>query len=123
MITQGSSYALWKNLNLLDEPCANLTRDDVLQNGRQDIRKHIRKAYETNQKQYNLRSRLPTFKIGQEVFRRNFAQSSMEKGFNAKLSPVFLKARIRAKVGNQYYIVADLEGKDLGFFHAKDIRS
>ncbi|XP_075157743.1 uncharacterized protein LOC142231010 [Haematobia irritans] len=123
MVTHGSSYALLRNLHLLDEPCANIPRDDLLQTVRQDIRKHLKDAYATNQKQYDLRSRLPTFKVGQEVFRRNFSQSNMEKAYNAKLSPVFLKARVREKVGNHYYILEDLQGKAVGTFHAKDIRS
>ena len=69
------------------------------------------------------RTRTPSFQIGQEVFRRNFAQSNAEKNFNAKLSPVFIKARVREKLGNHYYILEDFSGKLVGTFHAKDIRS
>lgn len=108
---------------MLDEPCAKVSRDDQLQTLRQDIRKNIKEAYDRNEKQYNLRTRPSTFTIGQEVFRRNFAQSSLTKGFNAKLSPLFLKARVREKLGNHYYILEDLQGKLVGTFHAKDIRS
>lgn len=122
MITHASSYELLKNLSLLNEPTAKLNRDDSLQLIRQDLRKHIKEAYEKNQKQYNLRVRQQVFNVGQEVFRRNFAQSNMEKSFNAKLSPVFLKARIREKLGSHYYVLEDLQGKLVGTFHAKDIR-
>lgn len=46
---------------------------------RNDLRKRIKEAFDKNQKQYNLRARQQTFTVGQEVFRRNFAQSSIEK--------------------------------------------
>ena len=122
MITHASSYELLRNLKLLDEPSAKINRDDNLQLIRQNLRKHIREAHRTNQQQYNLRSKVQTFKIGQEIYRRNFAQSSAEKNFNAKLSPLFVKARIREKIGNHYYILEDLTGKLIGTYHGKDIR-
>lgn len=76
-----------RQLKLLNEPTLQLSRDDQLQLIREDLKKHIKDAYERNKSHYNLRTRPITFKIGQEVFRRNFAQSNFEKGFNAKLSP------------------------------------
>lgn len=123
MITHASSYELLKKINLLNEPTVKLAKDDNLQLIRQDLRKHIKESFEKNQKQYNLRVREQTFTIGQEVYRRNFAQSNMEKHFNAKLSPVFLKARVREKLGSHYYVLEDMTGKLVGTFHAKDIRT
>lgn len=123
MITHGTTYRLLQKLHLLDEPCTTLDRADQLQTLRQDIRKHIKTAYEKNQAQYNLRTRIPKYNVGQVVYRRNFAQSNQEKKFNAKLSPVFLKAIIREKLGSHYYILEDEHGKLIGTFHGKDIRS
>lgn len=123
MITHGSSYALLKNVQMLDEPSMKLSRDDQLQNLREDIRKSIKSAYEKTRDQYNLRTRIQSFNVGQEVFRRNFAQSSSEKAFNAKLAPLFIKSRVREKLGQHYYILEDLQGKLIGTFHAKDMRS
>lgn len=123
MITHGTSYSLLRNFQLLDEPCAIMSRDDRLQTLRHDLRKQIRQAYETNKDRYNLRTRMPNFKVGDVIYRRNFAQSSMEKSFNAKLAPLFLKARIVQKLGNHYYCLEDMDGKHVGTFHAKDIRS
>lgn len=122
MITHGSSYALLGKLQMVDEPSAKISRDDHLHLIRKDLRKYIKEAYERNQKQYNLRTKPQTFKINQEVFRRNFAQSNMGKNFNAKLCPVFVKARIREKLGNHYYVLEDLRGKLVGTYHGKDIR-
>lgn len=100
MITHGTSYSLLRNLKLLDE-----------------------EAYERNKSHYNLRSKVPLFSIGQEVFRRNFAQSCQDKSFNAKLAPLFIKAKIRESCGSHYYVLEDLGGKIIGTFHAKDIRA
>lgn len=67
--------------------------------------------------------RCQTFNIGQEVLRRNFVQSSQEKKFNAKLAPLFVKARVKEKLGNHYYLLVDLQGKNIGTYHAKDLRT
>lgn len=106
MITHASSYELLKNLKALDEPTLKLQRDDQLQLIRKNIQDHIAKAYETNKLQYNLRARPISYNIGQLVFRKNFAQSNFEKKFNAKLAPSYLKAKIKEKVGTNYYILA-----------------
>ncbi|XP_075162910.1 uncharacterized protein LOC142235545 [Haematobia irritans] len=117
MVTHGSTFALLRNLRSVDEPTCRLSRNDQLQLVRNDVLKSIRKAYEMNQRQYNLRSRPQTFHVGQQVMRRNFVQSSLEKHFNAKLAPLFVKARIREKLGSNYYILEDLDGKIVGTFH------
>lgn len=48
MITHGTTYALLRKIKLLDEPSFNLARDDCLQIMRQDLQKHIKKAYDHN---------------------------------------------------------------------------
>lgn len=122
MVTHGTSYQLLRQLDLLNEPSAILSRDDDLALIRNNLRRHISEAYKRNQTQYNLRARPISFEIGQEVYRRNFAQSSAEKAFNAKLSPLFIKSKVKDKVGQNYYILEDMNGKTAGTFHAKDIR-
>jgi len=39
------------------------------------------------------------------------------------LGPQFVKDRIRKKLGNSFYLLEDLQGKEIGTFHAWDIRS
>ncbi|KAI8116113.1 hypothetical protein CVS40_11758 [Lucilia cuprina] len=89
---------------------------------RQKAQENIRKAYERNVKTNNLRSRPVDFNISQIVFRRNFAQSKADDNFNSKLANQFEKAKIVAKQGQNYYKLQDMSGKDIGIFHAKDIR-
>lgn len=122
MVTHGSSYNLLRNLNVFNEPCVKLSRDDKLQLIRNDIQKHIDRAFEKNRSQYNLRTRPISYDVGQTVYRRNFAQSNLEKKFNSKLAPTFLKSKIKEKIGNHYYILDDDNGKILGTYHAKDLR-
>lgn len=122
MITHGSSYELLEKLKLLEEPFSPLTKDDSLSLLRRNVRKNIRVSYETNKHSYNLRARPIQYKIGQIVFRRNFSQSNFANNYNSKLAPLFLKAKIKEKTGNNCYILEDMDGKVIGTFHAKDIR-
>jgi len=75
-----------------------------------------------NERQYNLKARVVNFVEGQEVFRRNFKQSNFAEGYNAKLGPRFLKARVREKLGDTYYALEDMQGKFLAKYHDKDNR-
>ncbi|XP_046806230.1 uncharacterized protein LOC124419734 [Lucilia cuprina] len=122
MITHGSSYSLLRNLKILDEPIASVSRADNLQLIRKDLQKYLKRAYEQNQQTYNLRTRPETFHVGRVVLRRNFVQSNMEKHFNSKLAPLFVKAKVKEKLGRHYYALVDLEDKPIGTYHAKDIR-
>uniref|UniRef100_A0A1I8NM57 Uncharacterized protein n=1 Tax=Stomoxys calcitrans TaxID=35570 RepID=A0A1I8NM57_STOCA len=104
MITHASSYPLLLSLNLLNEPFS-LSKDDRMQLCRRNLRHRIREPHERNRRQNDLRSRPQTF-----------------QNFSAKLSPMFINARVREKSGNYYYILENLQGKFDGTYHAKDIR-
>ncbi|XP_075167491.1 uncharacterized protein LOC142239584 [Haematobia irritans] len=123
MITHGVSYELLRNVNLLQEPIMPLSREDQLVLVRKEIRRNIAQAHETNKRNYNLRARPVSYREGQIVFRRNFAQSNASKQVNAKLAPLFIKAKVQSKLGNHYYVLRDIEGESTGTYHAKDIRT
>ncbi|XP_065355140.1 uncharacterized protein LOC135949489 [Calliphora vicina] len=112
MINNGKSYELLRKLEMLEDRSVNFNREDTF-----DLIRKTRK-----EKIYNLRSKEVNYTVGQEVYRRNFKQSNFEKGFNAKLAPPFVKARIRKKTGTCYYELEDLTGRLVGVYHAKDIR-
>ena len=122
MMTHGTQYELLHKLGMLNESENVLHRDDQLKLLRKRLRDNIAVAHEQQAKQYNLRTRDISYKDGQEVFRRNFAQSNFAKQFNAKLCPQWIKSRVKAKVGSAYYVLEDLQGREQGTFHAKDIR-
>lgn len=122
MVTNGSTYSLLRKLNALEDRSISFNRDDSFNIVRNRAIQNMRKIFERNEKQYNLRSREVSYKVGQEVFRRNFSQSNFEKGYSSKLAPTFIKCRVRRKCGNCNYELEDLQGKLIGIYHAKDIR-
>lgn len=122
MATHGKHYDLLKNFHLLGESVNILGRTDQLNLIRKEIKANIAKAYDQNERQYNLRTREISFKVGQEVFRRNFSQSNFSKQLNAKLNPQWLKSRVKAKLGSSYYVLEDLQGREMGTYHTKDIK-
>jgi len=123
MLLNGRSYQLLRNLNLLEDPDANMRQSEKLELFRARVEKHLDRAYERGRKTYNLRTRPRQFEEDQIVFYRNFALSSAEKHFSSKLAPKFLKAKVRKRLGNSLYELISLDGKRLGTFHAKDIRT
>ncbi|XP_061394254.1 uncharacterized protein LOC133329814 [Musca vetustissima] len=122
-MTHGESYRLLRNIQLLDEPSVSLNREDQLAIIRKELRKNILAAHDVNKRHYDLRARPTSYNEGQTVYRRNFAQSNAANQFNAKLAPVFIKATVLSKIGNNYYKLRDEETGATGTYHGKDIRS
>ncbi|XP_044572730.1 uncharacterized protein LOC6503773 isoform X1 [Drosophila ananassae] len=122
MVTSGGTYALLRSLQSLQDRGIAFTKSDSLELAHNKAVMLSEKRDGVNRDRYNLRSREISYSIGQEVFRRNFKQSSFQTGYNAKLSPAFVKARVRQKLGNSYYDIEDLQGKLVGRYHAKDLR-
>jgi len=118
MVTSGATYSLLRKLNLLDDRSVMFNRPDSFEIVHTEAKKRMQKMHEENEKRYNLRSKVVSFKAGQEVFRRNFKQSCFQSGYNAKFGPSFVKARVRKKLGNCYYELEDLQGRLLGNYHA-----
>lgn len=87
MITHGQDYKLLRRLKLLEEVDVEIETRDRFTLLRDEIRNLVRKAYDKNVRNYNLRSRIKGFEIGQDVIRRNFVQSSKADNFNSKLAP------------------------------------
>ena len=87
------------------------------------IVKNLKNAWGKHEKTYNRKSREVSFKPGQEVFRRNFAQSDFKNNFNAMLAKKFIKCRIVRKIGTALYQLEDLKDKKIPFrYHATDLR-
>ncbi len=56
------------------------------------------------------------------MFKRNFQLSNFSQNYNKKLAPLFTKWSVKKKLGNAYYLLESLSGKELGTYHAKDIK-
>lgn len=123
MVGHGSFYRIAQGLKALGDP-----ETDVIPNSakmeiiRRKIRENLHKAYERNQKTYNMRCREVKFVPGQEVFRRNFQQSDFKNNFNAKLARKFMKCRIVRPIGNSLYEIEDMQGRPLGTYHAQNLK-
>lgn len=124
LVQHGSAFKLLRKLGALQEDCVNvLSPSDFKNLVHERVVDNLRQAHATHEKAYNTRSREVNFIVGQEVFRRVFAQSNFSKGFNAKLGKQWQKARIAKKQGTCMYILEDLQGNAIPFpYHAKDIR-
>lgn len=122
MVTNGKTYQLLRQLELLEDRTVNFDKNDSLAIIGSKAKEMMNKQFNRNERAYNLRSREVSYDEGQEVFRRNFKQSNFAQGYNAKLAPTFLKARVRKKLGNCNYELEDLQGHFIGVYHAKDIR-
>ncbi|XP_044573470.1 uncharacterized protein LOC123257688 [Drosophila ananassae] len=122
MVTSGSTYSLLRRLNFLNDRSLRFDRQDSFEIVRKQACEKMYRKHEENKKRYDLRTRNVTYTEGQEVYRRNFKQSCFQTEYNAKFVPMFVKSRIRRKIGNLYYELEDLQGKIEGTYHAKDIR-
>lgn len=124
MVTHASAYKLARQLDLMEDPENRFeNRHEFLEIVRENVREKLHKCYETNAKRYNQRCRPTKFRVGQEIFRRNFQLSDFAKQISAKLCKKFIKCRVSRAVGNCLYEVENLQGKPVGVFHAKDLRA
>ncbi|XP_041633388.1 uncharacterized protein [Drosophila kikkawai] len=121
-MTSGSSYKLLRLLGLLEDRSAVYSRGDSLELARLKAMEVMGKQNAKNERQYNLRARDVVYAEGQEVYRKNFKQSSFPAGYSSKLGPAYIKARVRKKLGNSCYELENLNGRTVGRFHAKDMR-
>ena len=94
-IEHASAYPLLRQLECLKDPEMEVIPKNVARQLISDeVDRNIKLAHKNLEKTYNMRSRPTDFQPGQEVYRRNFAQSDFKNNFNAKLASKFLKCRI-----------------------------
>lgn len=82
----------------------------------------LNKAYQRNEKQYNLRRRDISFKEGDKVWRRNKVLSDASNKFSAKLSPKYVLCVVSEKISRVVYNLKFLDGSDAGRWHVKDLK-
>lgn len=123
IIEHASTYSLLRNLEAIPTDIEVIPPEDFSQLIGERVKRNLEKAHQAGEKTYNTRSRDVDYAVGQEIYYRNFTQSDFAKGYNAKLAKKFIKARIRAKIGQNRYTLEDLNGKIItGDYHAKDLR-
>lgn len=99
-------------------------RQQVLKRLFEEVQVKLKKAYEANQRTYNLRRRAVTYQVGDKVYKRNFHLSDASKGYTSKLAQPFEGPfAITRRVGyNVYELVNGDGGKIIGQFHVKDLK-
>lgn len=123
-IQHGNSYKLLNNLNSLSESeIETLARPLRMAIIFDDVSKHLEQAKIRAAKGYNLRAKAIEFSVGQKVWVRQHPQSSAANYFSAKFAPIFKEGVIQERLGNVLYKIQSKNGKLMGTFHAKDLKS
>lgn len=99
--------------------------DDIqeLPNLYTEVRERLRQAYQRNACQYNLRKRDVRFHVGDKVWKRNVTLSSAVGNYCAKLAPKYIPCKVKKVISNLVYELEDMDGRDLGRWHVKDLKS
>lgn len=121
MSLSGNSYKILDALAQLNQT-TTIENAEQLFTARDEAQSNMLESHERNSKYYNLRSRVPNFKVGDFVYRRHFVLSNASKNFCAKFAYLFVKAKIKEKLGSNCYKLEDEKGKDLGVYSAKDLK-
>lgn len=87
-----------------------------------DVQKRIQRAYARNASHYNLRKRDVTYGKGDLLWKRNYVLSNAANYYSEKLAPKFIPCEVHRVFPRLVYNVHDLEYKDLGNWHVKDIK-
>lgn len=124
MVQHANTYKLLRSMQALQASDIEIVPPSDLRDAlNTQVQQRLQKAHERNAKTYNTRSREVTYKPGQEVFRRNFAQSDAAQKFNAKLGRQWVPARIVRQKGSCLYELEDCQGRAIKvLYHAKVIR-
>lgn len=123
-VQHGSSYKLLKQLDNLPSSDASVLPPPDFQNVLYaQVQDRLRRAHEKHETVYNTRTKFVSYRPGQELYRRSFAQSDFKKNFSAKLAKKFIKCRVVKKIGTAMYELEDMQGMPIEMrYHAKDLR-
>lgn len=88
-----------------------------------DVRKHLERAALRNKRIYDLRRRDVQYDVGARVYRKNFVLSNAPNFFSAKLADKYVGPFVVGrKVSPWTYVLNDLDGKNRGVWHVKDLK-
>lgn len=87
------------------------------------ISERLKKAHDTYKKYYDRNKSSLTFETGDIVYKRNYVQSDAVNYKSAKLYPKYVKCKVLTKISDVIYELEDSEGKNIGRWHIKDLKS
>jgi transposase InsO family protein len=124
MPLSGSEHKILREIGKIDPVEAEKTRIDRFGKLNEQIKTNLKKAYETQSKYYNLRTRpQKKFAVGSVVWVKNHQQSKKANKYMAKLGPRFIKGVISDVKGQDTYEISGPKGKRMGIFHACDLKA
>lgn len=86
------------------------------------VQERLNTAYQRSCHYYNLRKREQVFKVGEKVWRRNFAQSDAAEGFSAKLANRYVLCIVSKVLSNVAYELNHLDGSPAGTYHVSKLK-
>lgn len=90
---------------------------------RRQVAVHLRNAYDQSKSRYDIRSRPISYEPNDVVWKKNTVLSKAGEYFSSKLADRYVKCRVKAKAGTNTYVLTDMDGKELGTFSTKDLKS
>lgn len=101
-----------------------VSRSEALKRVFIDVQKRLQQAYLRSKHSYDLRRRNDTFSVNQKVWKRNMVLSDASKNFTSKLAPKFTGPyTVRRILSPWTYELVDQNGRNLGIWHAKDLKA
>lgn len=88
-----------------------------------NISDRLKIAHEKYKKYYDRDKSSKTFKTGDVVYKRNYVQSDAVNYKSAKLYPKYIKCKVVAKISDVIYDLEDSDGKRIGRWHIKDLKT
>lgn len=124
-VPDGNLYTAYKNIN---EIVFDSRRDYVDKLGELKsifdmVKTEISKAHERNAKYYNKHRRDLSFEEGDFVWKKSYKQSDAGKYFSSKLAPKYVRCKVVKKLSRLVYVLEDENGRNLGKWHVKDLKS
>lgn len=88
----------------------------------EDVQIRLWEAHRKNTTRYNLRRKFAEFNRGDIVMKRAYFISDKDNCFSKKITPKIITARIISNKWPLVYVLQDMNGKDLGTWHNKDLK-
>lgn len=112
-IRDGSEYEIFEQMD-------QEGRYSHIKKIREKVSSHLREAYESSRRRYNLRSNDSIeYGVGETVFCRNMKLSSAPNAYTAKFGPKYIPTVVKEKVGTNTYRLEDVDTGHVGIFHTK----
>lgn len=121
----GSGFQLLKDWSQVPDQSKDRPNEDLqkLVDVYKIVKANLEKSHEKNEKRYNLRRRPVEFQVGEDVLKRNFAQSKAVDHFSSKLTPRYVGPyKICQKISPNVYKLQEPDGKTIGNWHVSDLK-